>query len=137
MVRTWHFHRCGPGLIPGLGTEIPYQATACHGAKIKKVMVLYELQTLFRLFLRLVSMLWSPGHNLGCHIPFSTIPCSNPNPLPGDLIACPLHRLFPILPGGTGWTLRDGRLYSYPHMHSYLCFFYNSGHVSLHIYQNP
>ena len=28
MVRTWRFHGCGPGSIPGLGTEIPHQAPA-------------------------------------------------------------------------------------------------------------
>jgi len=30
VVRIQHFHRCGLGSIPGLGTEIPHQATACH-----------------------------------------------------------------------------------------------------------
>ena len=28
VVRIWCFHHCGPGSIPGLGTEIPDQATA-------------------------------------------------------------------------------------------------------------
>ena len=28
VVRTWCSHGCGPGSIPGLGTEIPYQVTA-------------------------------------------------------------------------------------------------------------
>ena len=34
VVRTLHFHCCGPGLIPGWGTKIP-QATQ-HGQKKKK-----------------------------------------------------------------------------------------------------
>ena len=35
-VRIQHIHYCGPGSISGLGTEIPYQATASHGQKIIK-----------------------------------------------------------------------------------------------------
>ena len=33
MVRTWHFHHCGPGSIPGLATKIPHQVSACQGQK--------------------------------------------------------------------------------------------------------
>ena len=33
MVRTQCFKHCGPGLIPGLGTEIPHQATGHCGQK--------------------------------------------------------------------------------------------------------
>lgn len=32
-IRTQLFHHCGPGLIPGLGVEIPHQAAACPGQK--------------------------------------------------------------------------------------------------------
>ena len=28
--RIWRFHCCRLGSIPGLGTELPHQATACH-----------------------------------------------------------------------------------------------------------
>ena len=31
VVRIWGFHCCGPGSVPGLGTEIPHQATAHRG----------------------------------------------------------------------------------------------------------
>ena len=31
--RTWHLYRCDLGLIPGLGTEIPHQATIQHGGR--------------------------------------------------------------------------------------------------------
>ena len=30
-VRTRYFHPCGPGSIPGLGSEIPHQAAARRG----------------------------------------------------------------------------------------------------------
>ena len=33
VVRIWGFHCCGPGSIPGLGTEMPYQAFPCCGKK--------------------------------------------------------------------------------------------------------
>ena len=36
MVRTWHFHCCGLGSIPGLGTEIPLQAVARRSQKETK-----------------------------------------------------------------------------------------------------
>ena len=36
MVRIWRFHHCGPGSIPGLGTEISHQATAYCSQKNKK-----------------------------------------------------------------------------------------------------
>ena len=36
VVRIWHLHHCNPGSFPGLGTEIPHQATACCGKKNKK-----------------------------------------------------------------------------------------------------
>lgn len=37
MVRTQHFHGCGPGSIPHLGIEIPYEAAAhCGYGKRKK-----------------------------------------------------------------------------------------------------
>ena len=36
VVMTWHFHNCGPGLIPGLGTEIQHQVVACFGQNGKK-----------------------------------------------------------------------------------------------------
>ena len=32
VTRTWRFHRCSPGSIPGLGTKILYQATAAAAA---------------------------------------------------------------------------------------------------------
>lgn len=35
VVRTWHFHFCGPGSILGLRTEIPHLAAALHGQKQK------------------------------------------------------------------------------------------------------
>ena len=35
VVRIWHFHCCGQGSAPGLGTEIPHQAAACCGLKKK------------------------------------------------------------------------------------------------------
>ena len=42
MVRIQHFHCCGPGSIPGLGTEIPHQAAVgvplwCTGLRISLV----------------------------------------------------------------------------------------------------
>ena len=33
VVRIWHFHRYGPGSIPGLGTEIAYHVPDNHGKK--------------------------------------------------------------------------------------------------------
>ena len=33
VVRTCHFHHSGPGAIPGLGTEIPHQASASCSQK--------------------------------------------------------------------------------------------------------
>ena len=36
LVRIWHFNNDGPGLVPGLGTEIPHQATACCSQKGKE-----------------------------------------------------------------------------------------------------
>ena len=38
MVRTQHFHLCGLGSIPGLGTEIPHQAAIHCGQKNKQTM---------------------------------------------------------------------------------------------------
>ena len=35
-VRIWHVHCCRPGSVPGLGTEIPHQAAACHSWREKK-----------------------------------------------------------------------------------------------------
>lgn len=37
MVGIWHFHCWGPGLIPGLGTKIPYQAATGCGEKKKSI----------------------------------------------------------------------------------------------------
>ena len=38
MVRIQHLHCCGPGSIPGLGSEIPRQATVhCSQNKKKKI----------------------------------------------------------------------------------------------------
>ena len=34
-VRTWCFHCCSPGVIPGLGTEIPHEAAAHPGQREK------------------------------------------------------------------------------------------------------
>ena len=36
MVRIQHFHHCSPGLIPGLGIEVPHQATECRNQKRRK-----------------------------------------------------------------------------------------------------
>lgn len=36
MVRNPCFHGCSLGSVPGLGTEIPYQAAAQHGQKEKQ-----------------------------------------------------------------------------------------------------
>lgn len=36
VVGIWSFYRCSPGSIPGLGTEIPYQATALCGKEKKR-----------------------------------------------------------------------------------------------------
>ena len=36
VVSILHFHHCCLGSIPGQGTKIPQQATACHGQKKKK-----------------------------------------------------------------------------------------------------
>ena len=36
VVRISGFYCRGPGSIPGLGTESPHQADACHGQKKKK-----------------------------------------------------------------------------------------------------
>ena len=36
VVRIQHFHHCGLGSIPGLGTEIVHQVTACFSEKEKK-----------------------------------------------------------------------------------------------------
>ena len=36
MVRTWCFHYCVLGSIPGLGTEISHQAVACCSQKKKR-----------------------------------------------------------------------------------------------------
>ena len=33
VVRIWHFHHFCLGSVPGLGTEIPHQATVCCGPK--------------------------------------------------------------------------------------------------------
>ena len=33
VLKTTHFHRCSPGSIAGLGTEITHQADTCHGQK--------------------------------------------------------------------------------------------------------
>ena len=35
-VRTQCFHCRGQGSVPGMGTEIPHQATACHSQKQNK-----------------------------------------------------------------------------------------------------
>ena len=35
VVRTQHFHHCGLGTIPSLRTEVPHQAAAHYGPKIK------------------------------------------------------------------------------------------------------
>ena len=45
MVMTQHFHLCCTGLIPDLGTNIPYQATTPHGQK-KKPTMRYHFNTL-------------------------------------------------------------------------------------------
>lgn len=36
VVKTWHFHHCGPSSVPGLGIEIPYQTAAYRSQKKKK-----------------------------------------------------------------------------------------------------
>ena len=36
VVRIQHFHHCEQGSNPGLGTEIPHQASAHHGQEKKK-----------------------------------------------------------------------------------------------------
>ena len=36
VVRSQHFHCCGLGSIPGLGTEIPHQSAAHNSQKKKK-----------------------------------------------------------------------------------------------------
>ena len=36
VARIWHFHCCSLGSVPGLETEIPYQATAYHSQKTNK-----------------------------------------------------------------------------------------------------
>ena len=36
VVKTQHFHHCGPGSISGLGTEIPHLALASLGQKTNK-----------------------------------------------------------------------------------------------------
>ena len=45
MVRTQHFHCCIPGLVPGLGTEIPHQAAALQpkGKKTKKFFLSFSI----------------------------------------------------------------------------------------------
>ena len=42
VLRTWHFHCCSLGSIPGLGTEIPPQATA-HCDQINKYVFQKEI----------------------------------------------------------------------------------------------
>ena len=46
MARIWHCHCCSLVSVPGLGTEILHQATACHAKKnkITKSLVFVELQ---------------------------------------------------------------------------------------------
>ena len=43
--RTQRFHCCGLGSIPGLGTEIPYQAAAHHGQEGRKEERKWEFKT--------------------------------------------------------------------------------------------
>lgn len=38
MVRTWRFHHCGPGSVPGLGTGIPHQADAHCSQKEEEIL---------------------------------------------------------------------------------------------------
>ena len=36
VIKTQCYHHCGQDSFPGLETEIPHQATVCHGKKKKK-----------------------------------------------------------------------------------------------------
>lgn len=47
VVRTWHFHHCSLGSIPGLGTEILYQVATCCDQKKKKKPLYVGWPTIF------------------------------------------------------------------------------------------
>ena len=77
LVRTQCFHCCSPGLIPGLGTEIPHQAAALgsppgpkeSGSKIKnKLFGVNQAFTVHRVFCELQNIFPSiPPFILGYH----------------------------------------------------------------------
>ena len=59
-VRTWCFHGCGLGSIPGLGSEIPHQAAPCCGKKKKKTDIIKRVSFIL-LFALCVSKLHKNG----------------------------------------------------------------------------
>lgn len=44
-VRTSHFHHCEPSSVPGMGTEIAPQVTACHSRGKKNLAKLFKFKT--------------------------------------------------------------------------------------------
>ena len=113
MIRTWPFHCCGLGSIPGLGTEILHQATACCGhashppkkktlrkinpkpdSMIKSYFIYfyYFLKVLFLFFGHICTMRKFPGQG------FESAPQQQPKPWSGkhQILNLLSHQEMPI-----------------------------------------